>query len=138
MPADPQERAVVDQLAAACNLQAGLNRVRDPQGTTRMLLATTLDVAVPIWQARLRDQHARAVELGWDGDAHLRQRAHACADRLCAAGEYVMYRGNQPGLNRDAFNALAEGLAALSFAPGGVHFQGMHWEAPWPGQEAAR
>lgn len=28
-----------------------------------------------------------------------------------------------------AFNAAARGLAVLAYAPGGVYFAGMHWEA---------
>jgi hypothetical protein len=34
-----------------------------------------------------------------------------------------------PGESAKAFNALARGIAALSFAPGGVTTFGMHFEA---------
>lgn len=48
----------------------------------------------------------------------------------------MLFRSKRKGETADAFNHLAEGIACLAFAPGGVRLFGSHWEAvateDWP------
>jgi len=43
-------------------------------------------------------------------------------------GDDILFRSKRKGATASAFNALAEGIAILSFAPGGVKVFGGHWE----------
>ena len=61
-------------------------------------------------------------------------RARDLADVVASEAD-VLFRPGKPGQTARAFNALAEGLAALSFQPGGVRFLGMHFEAQHPDTE---
>lgn len=76
-----------------------------------------LTLAVPMWQERLK---ARP----W---ADLVPRSREIADIVASHGDVILYRGKKTGETAAAFNALAEGLAILSFAPGGVRFMGCCW-----------
>ncbi len=82
------------------------------------LLLDTLQVAVPLWVQRLRNYN-------W---AHIEKRGKECAQHIAEHGDNILYLSKQPGATADAFNRLAEGIACLSFAPGGVKFMGVHWE----------
>lgn len=44
-------------------------------------------------------------------------------------GDNILYRAKRRGDTAAAFNALAEAIAILAFAPGGVTFLGEHYEA---------
>lgn len=92
------------------------------EGPNQALLIGLLEVAVPEWQARLR-QHS------WD---YLDHRRHDLATTIASRGDVVMYAGKRTGASAEAFNALAETLALLSFGPRGVTFCGRHWEARHP------
>jgi len=81
-------------------------------------LAPTLQVAVPLWIDRLRRHTAD----------QLCAVGHRCATAIGSEGDNVMFRASKPGATARAFNSLAEGLAVLAYAPGGVDFAGMHWE----------
>ncbi len=87
--------------------------------TTYTLLTCTLQLAVPLWIERLRGRP-------WE---HIQQRAKVCSDTVAHRGDVILYRGKKRGESAEAFNALAEGIACLSFAPGGVKVFGQHWEA---------
>ncbi len=80
------------------------------------LLRATLAVAVPMWVDRVRV---------WS-DTTRAQRSRVCAQVVAEHGDIIQYRAKGTA---DAFNRLAEGLALLSFAPGGVKFMGEHWES---------
>ena len=87
--------------------------------TSEHVLMLSLELAVPQWVERHRrtapaERAARARRLG--------QAIAANADRL-------LLRGKRPGETADVFNALAEGLALLSFQPGGVEFRGRRWHS---------
>jgi len=88
--------------------------VNEPPNSELMKL--TLQAAVPLWIEKVRHY----------SDAQRTERAGLCAQVIAEKGDVLQYGGKGAG---KAFNALAEGLACLAFAPGGVKFAGMHWEA---------
>ncbi len=90
--------------------------------SVRELLRTTLQVAVPMWIERLKRQ-------SW---ASVQERAHVAADVVASKGDIIQFKSKTKGETAAAFNALAEGLAALSFCPGGVTFLGDKWIAEHP------
>lgn len=81
-------------------------------------LTMMLDVAVPILVHELKDK-------SWE---YLQERMKLCGPVLAERGEYLFYQSKKPGETAEAFNRLAEGVAILSFAPGGVDLFGRHWE----------
>lgn len=80
-------------------------------------LPIALSAAVPIWQMQLQ---------GLPMD-EISERAKACLDVIQEVGEAILYR--IPGKTARGFNALAEGIACLSFFPGGVTCFGQKFEA---------
>lgn len=94
-----------------------------PSETTLMVLKATLELAVPLWADKLMRQPL---------DAVLR-RASICGQVIAEKGDVIQFKSSKPGETANAFNHLAEGLAILSFAPGGVKFMGIHFENTHPG-----
>lgn len=86
----------------------------------RELLRITLGAAVPLWIAELRKlTPEQRIAL-----------ARECGDIVAAKGDVIQFRSKKPGETAKAFNALAKGIAALAFSPGGVTFLGDHYEEP--------
>lgn len=83
--------------------------------SAQTLLPGMLELAVPQWVERLRDRP-------WE---HIQARAAECSRYIAEHGDKILYR--VPGQSAEAFNRLAEGIACLSFAPGGVSIFGRHW-----------
>jgi len=83
------------------------------------LLAVSLECAVPlrILEHRKTDPEERI------------KRARELANVVASHGDDILYRSKRRGESAAAFNALAEGIALLAYAPGGVTFLGAHWEA---------
>ena len=97
----------------------------------KALMLMTLEVAIPIWVNSLK-------HLPW---SYLAEQAGKCAGIVAEKGDILQYRSSVKGETAKAFNALAEGLAILSFCPGGVKFMGRHWEnkhTDSPGQPMLR
>jgi len=92
----------------------------DPIDTRRELLRITLQAAVPFWILKLK-RRPREETIG---------RAHELAQVIAEKGDVIQFKGKTKGETAAAFNALAEGLACCSFAPGGITFMGDHWETP--------
>lgn len=88
-----------------------------PGKSTIALLGISLDAAVPLWIAQLQLQP-------W---AYVQERAKECGQHVAEHGDVIMFK--EKGKTGSAFNRLAEGLAALSFCPGGVKFLDRHWES---------
>jgi hypothetical protein len=86
---------------------------------TETLLRDTLAVAVPLWIEQLRP-------LTWK---QRQQRAAVCAQHVAEHGDLILYRSKKAGETAEAFNRLAEGVACLAFALGGVTCFGSHYEA---------
>jgi len=86
------------------------------------LMLATLQVAVPLWAERLKHQRL----------ADLLPRARELAQVVAEKGDVLQFKSKKRGETAKAFDALAEGLAILSFAPGGVRFSGVHFENAHP------
>jgi hypothetical protein len=80
------------------------------------VLPDMLSVAVPLWQLEFR-------ELTHDERSAIAQES---LDTLMRCGEAIIHRIE--GKTAEAFNALARGIACLSFVPGGVECFGQHFE----------
>ena len=92
---------------------------------TADLIRVSLQAAVPLWVARLREQP-------WD---QIQRRLPELSQTIAEHGDVILYRSNVKGETARAFNALAEAIAALSFVPGGVTVFGEHWESTHPDLE---
>lgn len=68
--------------------------------------------------------------LPWE---HVARLASESATAVASHGDDLQFGGKHC---REAFAALARGLAASSFAPGGVEFLGSHWCACHPEVES--
>jgi hypothetical protein len=78
------------------------------------VLPLTLRLAVPLNIMKMRDwSPERRCEVG-----------RAQATTVASHGDDLMYGGKHCA---DAFNALAMGLAALAYQPGGARFLDLHW-----------
>jgi len=86
--------------------------------STADLLRTSLSAAVPLWAWEFR-------QLSWE---ELQKIAQQSGQIIAEHGDLILFRSEKKGETADAFNALARGIAALSFAPGGVNCFGQHFE----------
>lgn len=82
------------------------------------LIRAALEVAVPLWIEELK---------GVPFD-ELVDRARRCSQVVAEKGDILLYKSSKKGESANAFNRLAEGVACLSFAPGGVTTFGLHFE----------
>lgn len=103
------------------SLRQGVRHVCASVGSDS-LLPIALAAAVPLWIARLRQR-------GCIDDL---ERRTALAHLLAEHGDDILYRSAKRGDTTRAFNALAESIAMLSFAPGGVNAFGTHWVSAHP------
>jgi hypothetical protein len=79
-------------------------------------LLPCLALAVPLRIEELRAKPpAERVELG-----------RRCGELIAEHGDDLLFGGKCAS---EAWMALVTGLAACAFAPGGVSFAGLHWEA---------
>ncbi len=92
------------------------------------LLQGMLSLAVPLWVERLRGRT-------W---AEIAERAQVCAQIVAEKGDIILYRSKKPGESAKAFNALAEGIACLSFSPGGVKLLGLSFESVLAGDHGLK
>lgn len=81
-------------------------------------MQTALEAAVPLWVMRLRSET-------WET---LQKRCKECSQIVAEKGDIILFKSAKKGETAAAFNALAEGLAILSFCPGGVKFLDIHFE----------
>jgi hypothetical protein len=95
-------------------------RERPPKVEPGEHLAIALAAAVPLWIMEMRAMPA-ALRI---------TTAQGLAQIVAEKSDVLMFGGGEKGEVREIFNALARGLAALSFQPGGVRFGSMHWETP--------
>ena len=80
-------------------------------------LSIALQATVPIAILEMRS---------WTAEA--RQAAAAEWGQIIAShGDDILFRSARQGDSAKAFTALARGLAALAYCPGGVRFLGIHW-----------
>lgn len=95
--------------------------------TCEVALMGMLEVAVPFWVVRWRE---RGPQSNW------RERAQELSQVVAEKGDVLQYRSKK-GESANAFNALAEAVALLSFVPGGVRFNGLRWTSTWDGEGLA-
>jgi len=82
------------------------------------LLSLALEASVYLWVSVLRMKSmAEVLDLA-------RESAQVVAEK----GDVILFRSKKKGETAAALNALARGLAALSFMPGGVTFLGVHYQ----------
>src|ERR1017187_5762464 len=96
---------------------------RAPMGRERSLAAANLELAVPAEIDAMRDDPER--------------RERIAAGFHLDAGTWVVMRASSDSAG---LTALARGLAALAYRPGGVAYLGMRWQAadsPEAGRAAA-
>jgi len=86
------------------------------------LLSTAMQAAIPLWQAEL-------LKLPWTDIEPMFAEA---SKMIFERGEILLFGGGKKGEVAEAFNAVARGIAALSFKPGGITIFGGHWEARHP------
>jgi hypothetical protein len=91
----------------------------DSRSGNEGLLKMSLGVAVFMWIHRLKGQP-------WE---HIQERMGICSQHIAEKGDRILFKTEGTA---EAFNHLAEGIACLSFAPGGVTCFGQHWEAKHP------
>lgn len=84
-----------------------------------------LQAAVPLWQMKLQEK-------SW---AHLQGRLSVAQEVLFKSSEALLGFGGKKGEAAEAFNAVAEAIAILSFLPGGVTLFGQTWEGIHPEME---
>lgn len=102
--------------------------VFDDTRWTALLITLDCAVAVRIGDLAAMDPADRARTItSW---------ARTGAAAIAAHGDVLQYGGDKTAKGRaqvaGTFNALARGLAALAYAPGGVTFAGRHWCTPDP------
>lgn len=84
----------------------------------RQVMRIALSAAVPLWIMQLkRLSEAERLEL-----------ARLAGQTIAEKGDVLQFGSKKKGAAAEVFNQLAKGIAALSFAPGGVTFLGDHWE----------
>ena len=91
-----------------------LEIAEDPQNIT---LIATLAFAVPLWMLELQDRT----------DNQRAAIAKRCSAMVAERGDVLMFGSKTRGKAAEVFNALAEGIAAAAFQPGGITFAGRHW-----------
>ena len=91
-------------------------------------LAIALSAAVPLW----------VMELSRRPLSELLAEAPALARVLGEKGDVIQFGRKKVGATAAAFNALAKGIAILSFMPGGVTMFGEHFENQHPDSKCGR
>lgn len=118
-PADLQRACALTPHARAEHLEAfpsSARRAIRVMNARDQHLLDALDAAVQLHILLTRDwpEHRRIDE------------AKRAAQVIAEKGDVIQY-GGRPGETAHAFNALAKGLAAAAYAPGGVTIAGHHW-----------
>lgn len=92
----------------------GIAIADDPRNIT---LVETLAFAVPLWMWELRDRT----------DKQRAAIAKRCGAMVAERGDALQFGSKTRGKAAEVFNALAEGLGAAAYQPGGITFAGRHW-----------
>lgn len=89
-------------------------------------LKAVLAVAVPLWIEQLRPL---GLHLIYERIAELRELRDASGMLVIGSEAVLTKEGFKPGATAAAFNATAEAIACMAFAPGGIKIFGQHWDA---------
>jgi len=90
------------------------------------LLKMTLQIAVPLWIEKTKGKP-------WE---YIVERAKECSQVIAEKGDIILFKSKKKGETAEAFNRLAEGIACLSFMPGGVDTFGLHFETKFEGEDS--
>ena len=88
-------------------------------------LTVALSAAVPLWILDMKTK-------SWP---EIQKIAQDAAQVIAEHGDDILFKAKKKGESAKAFNALAKGIAALSFVPGGVKLFGMHFESKFEPKE---
>jgi hypothetical protein len=101
----------------------------DDEELRRYMLCVALNVAVPLWieVVRLMSDEQRTEVAAECAPVFSGEKKDDVRGRHGSGPE--RFACGMSGNTREVFNALARGLAVLAFAPGGVNYLGIHWEA---------
>lgn len=91
----------------------------DQLNTNGELLKVSLSAAVPFWIEILRSRSSE----------ELMAIAHEAGQIIAEKGDVILYGSKKKGETAKAFNALAKGIAACAFVPGGITILGLHFSA---------
>ena len=93
-----------------------------PQRSLReVLFLLTIQTAVPLNIAEIKAKGGPN-DFQWDW-------AREFADELGSLGDILQFKGEKPGQTANVMNRFTYALAILAFAPGGVTFAELHFEA---------
>lgn len=93
-----------------------------PQRSLREeLFLLTIQTAVPLNIAEIKAKGGPN-DFQWDW-------AREFADELGERGDILQFKGEKPGQAATIMNRFSYALAVMAFAPGGVTFAGLHFEA---------
>lgn len=95
------------------------------------LLAIAMSAAVPL-QAMVIQEKWRTGEYDWNT---LNEIAEIASHALANHGDDLLFRSRERGQTAKVFNAVAKGVAVLSFWPNGVEFCGMRFQNFLPDRE---
>lgn len=84
-------------------------------------LGISLSAAVPLWIESF-------VQAGYSF-ADVTKIASEASQIIAEKGDLILFKSKKKGETANAFNALAKGIAALAFVPGGCTTFGQHFEA---------
>lgn len=93
--------------------------INKPDNPAPPALIPLLALAVPLAIESLRHKSFPEIAL----------IAKEAGQYIAEHGDVILYKGTKKGESAKAFAMLAKGLAALAFAPGGVTFYDLHWDA---------
>lgn len=82
-------------------------------------LKAFLSAAVPLWIEEFK-------RLSWQ---EIMAIAHESSQVIAEKGDVILYKSKKKGETAAAANALARGIAAGAFSPGGIKIFGLHYEA---------
>lgn len=97
-----------------------------PPSAPESHLTIALSAAVPLWALELRKKPL----------PELLEEAQSLAQIIGEKGDLIQFRAKTKGESAASFNALARGVAILSFMPGGITVFGMHFENQHPDSRA--
>lgn len=96
--------------------------------TKQMLMRLHLEAMVPF---AIHD----LAKAGGPSEQHFARARNVLAWDIAESGDALLYRVK--GKTSEMMSKLIEGIAILSFCPGGIDFLGLHFEASMPGSEAS-
>ena len=96
-------------------------KVENVKQDSNTLLPNMLQMAVPLYVARLKEKHGP--------DASDMAKASEWSEVMGERGDILLCGGGKKGEAAELFNGLSHAISVLSFMPGGITLFGQHWES---------